>query len=392
MKQIIKSVYFSFIATKKNIIESYESHSMHRREIRKFNDSRRLAIANQYLLTKEQKEQIDELYINNYGEKVDYRWHQNYAAHSGKFDYRYFPELLYIPEFEAYQNQNTAVNQILMDKNFLPIVAKGAGVKMPKTIMNCTNGIYRDSEERIITPAMALDLLRHNEGGFFIKPAVDSCSGVGCLKCDESSRIEINSDDFIVNGNKYSHDFVVQELIECHESIQKLNNTSVNTFRVITYIWHDKVEFMPVIIRIGQSGSFIDNAHAGGMFCAVNNDGTMGDHAVTEFNTQYKCHPQSGVTFSEHKILYMDRVLDAAKIIHESVPQLCSCNWDFTINKEGEPILIEANCTGGSCWLPQMAHGTGPFGERTEEVLQWLRFMKKLKPVDRIAYKAGRMG
>ena len=83
----------------------------------------------------------------------------------------------------------------------------------------------------------------------------------------------------------------MQELITCHESIRKLYPDSVNTFRVISYLWKGNIEMMPIIIRIGQGGNYIDNAHAGGMFCAVNDDGSMGDHAVTEFNDNTKNIP-----------------------------------------------------------------------------------------------------
>ena len=50
----------------------------------------------------------------------------------------------------------------------------------------------------------------------------------------------------------------------------------------------------------------------------------------------------------------------------------------FTINEEGEPVLIEANINGGSVWLFQMAHGYGAFGEDTAEVLRWLHKVIKM--------------
>ena len=66
-------------------------------------------------------------------------------------------------------------------------------------------------------------------------------------------------------------------------------------------------------------------------------------------------------------------------------------NWDFTIDSNGEPILIEANLDGGSIWLIEMAHGKGPFGDNTEDVLKWLRFMKKLHVDEIEKYMFGRM-
>lgn len=147
---------------------------------------------------------------------------------------------------------------------------------------------------------------------------------------------------------------------------------------------------MPVILRIGQGGHFLDNAHAGGMFIAVNNDGSLNRFAITEFNDHFEKHPDTGLVFATHKIEHFNKVLLAAKKIHEAVPQIGIVNWDFTIDKLGDPVLIEANCNGGSVWLIQMAHGVGAFGENTEEVLQWLRFMKRLKPHQWINYVGGK--
>lgn len=68
---------------------------------------------------------------------------------------------------------------MMSDKNFLPLIAKSVGVRMPRTIVNCTNGLLRDGENSIFTPAVANELLKKQES-FFVKPSVDSCYGQGC--------------------------------------------------------------------------------------------------------------------------------------------------------------------------------------------------------------------
>lgn len=128
------------------------------------------------------------------------------------------------------------------------------------------------------------------------------------------------------------------------------------------------------------------------MFCAVYDDGTMGDNAVTEFNDQFKEHPDTHLVFSDHRIEHLDKVIDAAKKMHAAIPQIGVVNSDFTINENGQAVLIEANVKNGSIWLPQMAHGVGAFGDKTEDVLRWLRFMKKLKPQERNIFAHGRIG
>ncbi len=370
--------------------DRYERWRLEVEQKKKERDPRRLVIAQSYKLSKEQKEQIDDLFVKYYGEKIDYFWHQNYAAHAGRFDYRFFPEYLYIPEFEFYQNQNKAAVRMMEDKNFIPLVANSVGVRMPETILSCVNGLLRDSSNHIISEKTATNLLK-SKPVFFVKPSIDSSSGQGCRKVFINDNIEVSDNTLTVNGEHYKRDFVVQEVIKCHESIQQIYPKSVNTFRVISYLWKGQIEVMPIIIRIGKGGSFIDNAHAGGMFCAVNLDGSMGNHAVTEFNEHFLYHPDTHIKFVDHRISHIDKIIEAAKRLHMQIPQIGVVNWDFTINGEGDPVLIESNCHYGSVWLPQMAHGTGAFGDKTAEVLKWLRFMKYTKPQNRKNYVGGLM-
>ena len=130
-------------------------------------------------------------------------------------------------------------------------------------------------------------------------------------------------------------------------------------------------------MRIGQGGNFLDNAHAGGMFIAVDNDGTLHKKAFTEFRNEYTQHPDTKIKFEDYKIDLFPEVIKAAIQMHESVPQIGCCNWDFTIDITGTPMLIEANMNngkqGGGIWLIEMAHGVGAFGDNTAEILQWLR-------------------
>lgn len=385
IKEVVKVAFNDFVADamivrKKN------------REIRAFRDPRRVAIANSFPLTNEQREEIDDLFVNNYGKKVGYVWHQNYAAHTGRFDKRFFPGLLYLSEFEQFENQNKSFVSVFNDKNFIPEVAKSVGVRTPRVIVSCTNGLLRDGDNKIIDQVHAEGLIREARR-CFVKPTVNSSSGRGCDIINEDARVSFTRNTLVINGEDstagYKNDFVVQELVVCHDSIRAIYAGSCNTFRVITYLWKGTIEVMPVAIRFGRSGNFLDNAHQGGMFCAVYDDGSMGSLAVTEFNDQFSEHPDTHTIFANHRIDNVGKVVEVAKRMHAIVPQIGVVNWDFTIDADGEPVLIEANCKNGGIWCPQMAHGIGAFGDKTPEVLRWLRFMKGLKPHLRINYVGG---
>lgn len=146
---------------------------------------------------------------------------------------------------------------------------------------------------------------------------------------------------------------------------------------------------MPVIMRIGRGGKVIDNAHAGGIFIGVDDDGFLNKFAFTEFCDRFHKHPDTGVKFEGYKINNYKEMITAAIKMCEMLPQLGCVNWDFTIDLEGNPVLIEANLKAGSIWLIEMAHGCGPFGDLTPEILQWI---KKMEHTDKKDYHLYRFG
>ncbi len=361
-----------------------------RNEIKKFKDPRRKEIYETIRLTDEQKRQIDALYLNHYGEKIPYTWHRHFTAFTGKFDPAYLPELLYIPEFEYFMNLERDYIRVLEDKNLLPFLAYG-GVKTPTAYLSATRGIFRDAEMKEITRTQAEDLLG-NIGEVFIKPTVESGSGKGChLACFAQGRdmkTGISAEEML---RSLGSDFVVQERLKCHESLARFYAGSVNTFRIITYRWRDKVYHMPVILRIGQGGGYLDNAHAGGMFIAIDDDGTLHKTAFTEFRQAYEKHPDSGLVFEGERIVLFPKVLNAAHTMCARMPYFGCINWDFTLDETGEPVLIEANLYGGSIWMSEMAHGCGPFGERMPEILEWMKLIKHTRASERYRYRYGNM-
>lgn len=235
------------------------------------------------------------------------------------------------------------------------------------------------------------DVLR-GAGEVFIKPSVGSSSGRGCfVAAFEGGRDALTGKTVRETLAPLGENYVVQERLHCHASLAKLYAGSVNTFRIITYRWKDEVLHAPTFLRIGQGGNYLDNAHAGGMFIGVKDDGTLADRAFTEFRDVFTAHPDTGTVYRGYRIELFPKVLAAARRMCELLPQIGSVNWDFTLNEAGEPVLIEANLMGGGIWASEMAHGCGPFGERTAEVLRWMNLMRHLPASERHKYRYGKM-
>ena len=240
-----------------------------------------------------------------------------------------------------------------------------------------------------ISKETALNLIG-NCGACFAKPTVGTCSGEGCGSYCFASGVDaatgVTAEElFELLGS----DFTVQEVISCHSSVVKLHPESVNTLRIMTYRWQGELRSLPLLMRIGRGKSAVDNAHAGGMFIGISNEGLLAPSALTEFNDRFEKHPDTGVVFQGYKIAGVPGAIDAAKRMHSLMPQMGLISWDFTIGEDGAPIVIEANIRGGSIWLSQMANGIPGFGDATAEILQWLRFMNNLAPHERLKYKFG---
>lgn len=358
-------------------------------EKKKFRDKRRVEICNSTKLSQEQIDSVEKLYRNNYGKKIPLTWHKSYTAYTGRFDKYYFPEILYIPEFERYMNYNQSLANVLEDKNLLYVFAKASNVRMPRMYLSCQAGIYKDAENKVLDFEKACALIS-NIGVCFAKPSIGTDSGRGCeVYCLVNGTDTKSGKTSGMLLKDLGKNFTIQERLVCHESIRKIYDGSVNTFRIMTYRWKNQIIVAPIIMRIGRGGSYLDNAHAGGMFIALSDDGTLHKTAFTEFKEEFVEHPDSKLKFEGYRIPLLPNVVDAVKRMHYSLPAIGVINWDMTLDESGQPVLIEANVNGGSIWLFQMAHGCGVFGERTPEILRWLHKMNETKYSDRAQYYFG---
>ena len=358
-------------------------------EKKKFRDKRRVEICNSTKLSQEQIDSVEKLYKNNHGKKIPLTWHKSYTAYTGRFDKYYFPEILYIPEFERYMNYNQSLANVLEDKNLLYVFAKASNVRMPRMYLSCQAGIYKDAENKVLDFEKACALIS-NIGVCFAKPSIGTDSGRGCeVYCLVNGTDTKSGKTSGMLLKDLGKNFTIQERLVCHESIRKIYDGSVNTFRIMTYRWKNQIIVAPIIMRIGRGGSYLDNAHAGGMFIALSDDGTLHKTAFTEFKEEFVEHPDSKLKFEGYRIPLLPNVVDAVKRMHYSLPAIGVINWDMTLDESGQPVLIEANVNGGSIWLFQMAHGCGVFGERTPEILRWLHKMNETKYSDRAQYYFG---
>ena len=152
-------------------------------ELDHLKDRKFLKIANTYTLTKENKDAVDDFFLTNYGERIPYIWHQYFAAHTGIFDPRYFPNIMLTPYLEHYMNFNRNYGFVFEDKNVIPYIASCADVKMPRTVLSQTCGVMRDGDGRVVNEKQAKEIL-FSSGKVFCKSSTGACGGRGCFVTD----------------------------------------------------------------------------------------------------------------------------------------------------------------------------------------------------------------
>jgi len=352
----------------------------------------RIELQKKFPLSTEQKKQIDDYYLTYYGSKIPYECHQNFAVHTGVFRPDYYADFLFMPYFEHFMNEKRSYATAFSDKGSLPFIAEAAKVDMPKHLVVNQCGIYRDGNNNCIKLQDVLELLS-NAGRVFIKPTIESGSANGVFSANFENGMDVKTGKTVKEVLESNHttkkNFVIQEFMKCNKDLADLYSGSVNTFRIVTYRWKDDFYSMPGVLRIGSGGGEVDNAHAGGMFVAIENDGTLRGKAMTEFMNIYEKHPDSGIIFDGYKVKEYPMVVDAALKLQGMIPELGTVAWDMTIGESGKPVLIEANFIFGGFWIIQCAHACAPFGERQAEVLQWISKMKKLPYSKRGNYAFG---
>lgn len=214
-----------------------------------------------------------------------------------------------------------------------------------------------------ITKQQAVDKLFENlEPGVVVKISRASSGGKGVRFLGKDSTMDDISDALDVD-----RDVAVQLVMRQHPEMAKMNASSVNTIRIICIILDGESIPLSAVVRIGNSGSRVDNFSSGGVGCGVKPDGHLNDCGYTQKGERYDVHP-NGFVFSEGFVPNFDKALEAVMRCHMHVPMFGVASWDIAIDAEGEPVLIEYNVGGAGIDIHQ--YNNGPlYGKYRERII-----------------------
>lgn len=308
--------------------------------------------------TKEERQAIKQ-YWKRYTHKNHKFFQILYSHINGEFSPKYIPYDLYVTKIDKYLNDERYL--ALDNKCYYPMLFD---CKLPQMLFMRINGIYYNPEYKMISFEEASQLAEQNGKAIF-KPATVSGGGVGIRiwrKGNQQSPADIMHESY-----EHLKDYVCQNVQQQHEDLAKIHENSLNTLRIFTLLINNKIEILSCVLRMGANGGFVDNFCGGGFACGIVEDGRLKKYGFSESAERVTKHPQAG-EFTQYTVPSFNKAKELVKREAEKFPYFRLIAWDLAIDREGDPVLIEANFAKGSLTLAQYTNGP-LFGEFTDAVL-----------------------
>jgi hypothetical protein len=316
------------------------------------------------------------------GIRIDKGWIQFYNGIQREgdlksFDARYIPlDIQYCFVDDWFNDTHSAL--LLDDKNMYDLYFHD--VKRPQTIARIVSRHYFDENYASLSIGEVLDRCSECKS-VILKPSIGTSGGKGIMFWDVK-----DGKDTLLKFLSEHNNYLIQAVIRQHPEISRIYPDSINSIRIVTCNYNGSTSVLSAVIRMGVDGNKLDNASQGGLFCGINDDGTLKKYAYSKTGNATTKHPQ-GAVFSEchipnyHKckelvIRLSNRFIRISKLI----------SWDLAIGEDGDPMLIEVNLCYGGADIHQIANGP-LFGDLTEEVLDKVfRKSKKYSVINRLIH------
>lgn len=324
-------------------------------------------------LTREEKTRIRQFWKKNYGKTwpvYQYAWLKSKGY---ELDPRFIPDTFWHTKVEP-AFTNLQMEKGFRDKNYFEtIVGKE---NSPETLCKCIDSQLLDGSFAPIDLETASSILRH-QPEVICKPSIDSGGGRNV----RFVRGEEITPEFLASlVRDYGGNFLIQKLLKQHEFMDRMNPHSLNTMRIVTFLFHGEIHLLYAGLRIGSPGSRLDNFVSGGVYVQIRHDGTMIDYAVREDRETREllrmAQLPSGNEFANIRIPYWDEIMALLRRTHYKLAHFHIVHWDVALRQDGTPVIVEYNLIDSTPFPDQLANGP-VFGDITEEVLQELSPKRK---------------
>jgi len=211
-------------------------------------------------------------------------------------------------------------------------------------------------------------------GRYFLKPAAGEHGrdAGGLFRTAEGfefngRKIEIS--ELIARYSGYRAGFLVQRWQEQHPDLARFSANTLNTLRILTLCrGQGAPRVMHSVLRLGRSGAWLDNFHAGGIALRVDLETghTIAPAVRLDRTETYAKHPDSVLPLDAQPVPEFDAGCELVRRAHALFDQVPTIGWDIAIAPDG-PRIVEANLT----WDAEIHAFTDPgFRQHLVEMLK----------------------
>ena len=316
------------------------------------------------------KEQISKIWNGIHVNNIWFEFYNGIEREiANSHDARYIPLDIQYCYIDDWFNDTNAAS-VLDDKNMYDLYFHD--INRPNTVGRIIDGNYFDKNYCRISLNELLDKCATNKK-VILKPTVSSAAGSGIefWSVDDGKPA---LEEFLKRHKNY----IIQDLIQQHVDIDRIYKDSVNSIRIVTCFLEGKTEILSSVIRMGVNGSKIDNASKGGLFCGINDDGSLKKYGYSKSGEAFISHPQ-GAVFSECRIPNFSKCKELCVFLSNRFIRVAKLvSWDLAVDKNAEPVLIEVNLCYGGADIHQIANGP-LFKDHTEKVIKRVFHQKRYK-------------
>lgn len=238
---------------------------------------------------------------------------------------------------------------------------QGLGIPHPESIAHSIDGIAYDSNLKQIRPSDLIDILNQSEAdSIFIKPS-DGIGGKGILRASRmDGNYRLSSGDWlseqILAQYMKERNYIFQAGVKQVAALDQIYPGSLNTFRIITENFSGKPRIAAALLRIGQTGSYVDNFTQGGIALGIDLEtGQAYEHGSLETAEKITHHPDTHFRFADFTVPNWTAVKTFLLECCQKLSFFPHLGWDIALTEKG-PLVIEQNIDIGPD-LPQMALG-----------------------------------
>lgn len=224
------------------------------------------------------------------------------------------------------------------DKNYEPYFMRG--VTFPQTLIKNIRGQFYTDDFNPVTLEETLRVIKRYSALVF-KKTVETGHGNGVAL--------VKNGGYENKIKEFEKDFLIQLPVKQHEVLAYFNDSSVNVLRITSLCHRGEVYILGVILRVGPPGAFCDLKGSGGQnprLIAVKEDGSLGDYSVDPDT----CDVYDDVFGKKIQgvIPNLNVMKEMVKSEHIKYPRTALIGWDFTVDREGNPVCFEYNsCVPG---------------------------------------------